>query len=295
MPHIVVDAHHHFWDPAKGEFPWMAGDAMKPIRRVFGPADLAPLLSRSRIDRTVLVQTQSSLAETADFLATASRTPFVAGVVGWVDLAAPDVDETLARLKDGPHGAHLVGIRHQVHDEPDPEWLLRAEVLRGLAAVQRHGLAYDLLLKPREIPAALAVVGRFPALRFVVDHIAKPMIRRGILAPWAEAMRGFRTHREHVWCKLSGMVTEADWHGWTARDLHPYIAESLDIFGSKRCVYGSDWPVCILAASYGEVKGALEECTSALSQNERAQLFGVNAAELYRLPQTPNWPAGSAP
>lgn len=295
MPHIVVDAHHHFWDPARGDFPWMAGEAMTPIRRVFAPEDMAPLLRDAGVDRTVLVQTQSRMAETRDFLALAARTPFVAGVVGWVDLTAPDVDDVLARLKEGPHGRHLVGVRHQVHDEPDPDWLRRADVLRGLAAVERHGLVYDLLLRPREIAAALAVVVRFPALRFVVDHIAKPMIRRGIFNPWAEAMRPFRTHREHVWCKLSGMVTEADWQGWRADDLRPYVEETLEIFGAKRCVYGSDWPVCTLAARYAETKAVLEECTARLSVNERAQLFGLNAADLYRLADTPNWPAPGTP
>lgn len=294
MPHVVVDAHHHFWDPARGDFPWMAGDDMAPIRRVFAPQHLAPLLQDTRVDRTVLVQTQSSIAETMDFLALADRTPFVTGVVGWADLTAPDIADTLAHLKEGSHGRHLVGIRHQVHDEPDRNWLLRDDVARGLAAIQQHGLVYDLLLKPREIPAALALVGRFPALRFVVDHVAKPMIRRGVFAPWAEAMRGFRSHREHVWCKLSGMVTEADWQGWSADDLRPYVAETLDIFGSKRCLFGSDWPVCTLAATYAEVKSALEECVAPLSHNERAQIFGINAAELYRLAATPNWPSTTA-
>ena len=177
-------------------------------------------------------------AETRDFLAIAAGGGFVAGVVGWVDLAGPDVDAAIARLKASPGGAHLVGIRHQVHDEPDPRWLLRDDVRRGLAAVEAHGLAYDLLVRPREIPAALEIVAAFPGLRFVVDHAAKPMVRRGIVAPWAEAMRGFERHRGHVWCKLSGLVTEADWRSWRADDLRPYVEEALAIFGSGRCVYG---------------------------------------------------------
>lgn len=283
MADIVVDAHHHFWDPARGHFPWMAGDDMAPLRRVFAPADLEPLLRDCRVDRSVLVQTQSSLDETRDFLALAAATPFVAGVVGWADLTDPGIETTLAALKAGPGGGLLVGIRHQVHDEPDPDWLLRADVRRGLSAVARAGLVYDLLLRPRELPAALATVAAFPDLRFVVDHIAKPMIRRAVLAPWAEAMRGFAPYRDHVWCKLSGMVTEADWRSWTARDLEPYVETAIAIFGTRRCLFGSDWPVCTLAATYAETKAALEECLAPLAPRDRAAIFGTNAVELYGL------------
>lgn len=291
MAEIVVDAHHHVWDPAKGNFPWMVGEAMTPIRRVFDPGDLAPLLRDNGVARTVLVQTQSSLDETRDFLAIAARTPFVAGVVGWADLTDPALDDVLADLRRGPGGGHLVGIRHQVHDEPDAGWLLRDDVRRGLAAVARAGLVYDLLLKPREIPAALATIRDLPQLRFVVDHIAKPMIRRAVISPWAEAMRGFAPYRDHVWCKLSGMVTEADWRGWTARDLRPYVDEMLAIFGAQRCLFGSDWPVCTLAASYAETKAALEECLSGLEPAARTRIFGANAIDVYRLAATPGWQA----
>lgn len=282
MPRII-DAHHHFWDPARGHFPWMAGDAMTPIRRVFAPEHLAPLLRDARVDATVLVQTQASLAETRDFLATAAATPFVAGVVGWVDLTSPDVSDDIAALKARPDGRYLVGIRHQVHDEPDPEWLLRADVRRGLKAVEAHGLVYDLLLKPRDLPAATRLVSAMPGLRFVVDHIAKPMIARRVYVPWAERMRAFRDQRDHVWCKLSGMVTEANWQCWTADDLRPYVETALTTFGAERCLFGSDWPVCTLAGSYLEVKGALEECVSALTADERAAIFGGTAAGLYAL------------
>jgi predicted TIM-barrel fold metal-dependent hydrolase len=158
----------------------------------------------------VLVQTWHDLQETEDFLTTAAKTDFIAGVVGWVDLTDPQVDEVLARLKDRADGRYLVSIRHLVHNEPDAEWLLREEVRRGLAAVGRAGLAYDLLLHVREIPAALRPVADFPKMRFVVDHIAKPDIRNRAFEPWASLMRGFQANRHHVWCKLSGMVTEAD-------------------------------------------------------------------------------------
>jgi L-fuconolactonase len=282
----IVDAHHHFWDPDQGHYPWMQGAAMAPLRRVFAPDDLAPLLRDCGVTRSVLVQTQSRLEETRDFLAIAARTGFVAGVVGWVDLTAPDIDETLAALRAGPGGDRLVGIRHQVHDEPDPDWLRRADVRRGLAAIARHELAYDLLLRPRELAAAVDTVAALPQLRFVVDHVAKPMIRRRIHAPWAEAMQGFRSHRDHVWCKLSGMVTEADWRRWTTRDLRPYVDTALDIFAPDRCLYGSDWPVCTLAASYAETFGALAECLAPLSSTERDTILGASARAVYRLGPT---------
>jgi L-fuconolactonase len=279
----VIDAHHHFWDPARGDFPWMQGEAMTPIRRVFAPEHLAPLLRDARVDATVLVQTQASLDETQDFLATAAATPFVAGVVGWVDLTSPKVGDDISALQSRPDGRYLVGVRHQVHDEADPDWLLRDDVRRGLKVVEAHGLVYDLLLKPRDLPAAIRTVADFPGLRFVVDHIAKPAIARRIYHPWAEQMRQLRRHRDHVWCKLSGMVTEANWRNWTAEDLRPYVHESLAIFGPDRCLYGSDWPVCTLAAPYLEVKGALEECVSDLTSDERAAVFGATAAGLYSL------------
>lgn len=292
MQDIAIDAHHHFWDPARGHFPWMEGEAMAPIRRAFAPEHLAPLLRDAGIARSILVQAQSSEDETRAFLALAARTGFVAGVVGWIDLTSPDAHAAIARLKAAPGGGHLVGIRHQVHDEPDPRWLLRDDVRRGLAAVEAHGLAYDLLLRPREIPAAIETVAAFPGLRFVVDHAAKPMIRRGILAPWAEAMRGFAAHRGHAWCKLSGLVTEADWQAWRAGDLRPFVATALEIFGAGRCMFGSDWPVCTLAAGYDEVIGALRECLATLGDGERARILGRNAIEAYRLDHTPGWPRG---
>lgn len=278
----IIDAHQHFWDPAQAEYPWMTG-ALAPIRRTFAPEDLRPELMRAGLDATILVQTRSSLDETAEFLATAAATDFVAGVVGWVDLTDPAVSDTLAALLSRPDGRHLVGIRHQVHDEPDPEWLLRGDVRRGLAAVERHGLAYDLLLRPRELPAAIRTVRDLPGLRFVVDHLAKPDIAGGGHAAWAAAMEGFRPERSHVWCKLSGMVTEADWSAWTPADLAPYIRTALDVFGPDRCLFGSDWPVCLLGGTYGDVLAALRANIGHLSAAEQAQVLAGSARELYRL------------
>jgi L-fuconolactonase len=260
----------------------MAGAALDPIRRAFTPADLEPLLAAAGVDYTVLVQTVPSVAETREFLATAAAARFVAGVVGWVDLTDPAVAETLAELQAQPNGTALVGIRHQVHDEDDAEWLLRPEVQRGLAAVRDAGLAYDLLVRPRELPAALATARAFPDMRFVIDHLAKPPIASGEVAAWAALMEPFRP-LSHVSCKLSGMITEAGWADWTLEALRPYVAVALDIFGPERVMYGSDWPVCLLAGSYGAVKTALEEALPPLSVEEWARVFAGTAIEVYRL------------
>ena len=224
---VTVDAHHHFWDTTKGrfEYPWMTGDAAG-LRGTYGPAELRPLLSQAGVDRTVLVQTISSVEETEVFLATAAQTDFVAGVVGWVDLTDPAVGETISRLRSRPDGHWLKGIRHQVHDEADPEWLLRADVQRGIRAVGDAGLVYDLLVRPRELPATLHLARDLPEVRFVVDHIAKPPISAHGLEPWAELMRQL-ADLPHVSVKLSGMVTEADWVRWTIADLAPYAERLL--------------------------------------------------------------------
>jgi L-fuconolactonase len=278
----VVDAHHHFWTPSHYDYYWMAGAELDPIRRPFTPADLEPLLSAAGVDYTVLVQTVPSVQETREFMQTAAETPFVAGAVGWVDLTAADVTRTLAELKAQPDGQWLVGIRHMVHDEEDPDWLLREEVQRGLGAVRDAGIAYDFLVRPRELPAALATARLFPDNRFVIDHIAKPPIASGEIDDWRELMEPFR-NLPHVFCKLSGMITEADWRFWTPDDLEPYVETALDIFGVDRVMYGSDWPVCLLAGSYGDVKDALEEALPPLTPDQKAQVFGGNAIEFYRL------------
>ncbi|HKV45743.1 MAG TPA: amidohydrolase family protein [bacterium] len=201
----VIDAHHHFWDPAVAAYPWMTAE-FAAIRRRFGPQDLAPLLAQHGVDRTVLVQTLSSLPETRELLRVAAGAGFVAGVVGWVDLADPRVGSVLGELRAAPEGRWLVGIRHQVHDEADPEWLAREDVRRGLRAVSDAGLAYDFLVRTRELPAAWRVAREFPETRFVIDHLAKPPIRTGDRHAWAEAMAPFSDLR-NVFCKLSA----TDW------------------------------------------------------------------------------------
>ena len=278
---MIVDAHHHVWDPSRADYPWMT-DELAAIRRPFTPDDLAPLLAADGVGATVLVQTRSSLDETRAFLATAAATPFIRGVVGWVDLTDPAVGDTIAALRDGPGGQRLVGIRHQVHDEPDAEWLLREDVGRGIRAVRDAGLVYDLLVRSRELPAALTLARSEPDARFVIDHIAKPPIRSGELQPWADRIGAF-ANLEHVACKLSGMVTEADWQRWRPADLVPYVEHVVEVFGPRRLLFGSDWPVCLLAASYEQVIAAARETLGALSASDVAAVFGGTATEVYRL------------
>jgi L-fuconolactonase len=278
----VVDAHHHFWDPALRDYPWM-GEELAAIRRHFGPRELAPLLVANGVDRTVLVQTISSLEETQAFLATAARTEFIAGVVGWVDLTDPSVRDTLSEVRMGIGGNKLVGVRHQVHDEADERWLLRDEVARGIRAVGDAGLVYDLLVRTRELPAALAVARRFPDLRFVIDHMAKPRIKSGPRDPeWEQALAGF-SDLPNVTCKLSGLVTEAIWSSWTRDELASYVRRAVGWFGPERCMFGSDWPVCLLAATYEQVLEAARYSLRELNKAETEGVFGGNAIRVYGL------------
>jgi len=278
---VIVDAHHHFWDPATADYPWLT-DELAAIRRAFGPDDLAPLVAASGIDATILVQTRSSLPETEAFLATAAATPFVRGVVGWVDLRDPAVDEAIAGLRAGPGGGRLVAIRHQVHDEADPDWLGRADVRRGIAAVGRAGLAYDLLVRARELPAARALVGALPDVRFVVDHLAKPAIRNGSDPAWTEAVGSFQG-LPNVWWKVSGLVTEADWQAWRPPDLQPFVDRILEIAGPDRLLFGSDWPVCLLAAPYDVVLSTARSLIAGLSASEQSAILGGTAVAVYGL------------
>ncbi len=284
MASPIIDAHQHFWDPDQGDYGWLSGP-FQPIRRIFGPDDLAPSVAEFGIGGTVLVQTQHSLAESWEFLAIAERTTFVAGVVAWVDLTDPAVAETLARLRTSAGGRWLVGIRHLLHLEADAQWLLRPDVRRGLAAVADAGLVYDLVGNSTHLPAMLRTVEDFPQLRFVLDHIAKPDIKHAVREPWTTLMRGFTPHRDHVWCKLSGMITESDWGRWSPEDLKPYVMEALRIFGWNRCMFGTDWPVCLVAGSYAQVVSALRSCLIDLDDTQHAQIFGRSAIEAYRLPE----------
>jgi L-fucono-1,5-lactonase len=260
----VIDAHQHFWDPARTEYPWLA-DQPAALRRRFGPEDLEPLLREHGVDGTVVVQARSSLDETRALLELAESTQFVLGVVGWIDLAG-NVPVQL-RGFDGP----LVGVRHQVHDEPDPEWLLRNDVQRGLAAVGEAGLAYDLLVRTRELPAARETALRHPDTKFVLDHVAK---RPREDAAWAAGVQDLATVPNIV-CKLSGLFTECAPADTAER--------ALAWFGPERCIYGSDWPVCLLACEYQDALSLVESAVSGLSASERAQVMGETAARVYGL------------
>lgn len=281
MKALVVDAHHHFWDPARADYPWMTA-ALAPIRRRFGPEDLRPLLRDRGIDATIVVQARSGVDETRELLAVAAATDFVAGVVGWADLTDARLGSTLDDLRGATGGARLVGLRHQVHDEPDPEWLLRQDVRRGLSVVGEAGLVFDLLVRARELPAALATARDFRRLRFVIDHIGKPPIRTGETREWAAAMAPF-AGLANVSCKLSGMITEADWTAWRSDDLVPYVRRTIEWFGEDRLMFGSDWPVCLLAGAYGQVFDALEFALGECPSETRAKIFGGNAVRVYQL------------
>jgi L-fuconolactonase len=277
-----IDAHHHFWNPADFDYPWMDGEAMDPVRRAFTPADLDPELAKSSIDGTVLVQTVSELAETREFLDLALDTAFVYGVVGWADLTDPDLSTTLSELTD-EYGRVLVGLRHQVHDEEDPRWLEREDVQAGIRTTGARDLAYDLLVRTRELPAAIDVVRNLPDQRFVLDHIAKPPIAAGWDEEWSTEIARLAS-LPNVSVKLSGMVTEADWASWTPETLRPYVERVVDVFGTDRVMFGSDWPVCLLAANeYSDVVAALTTILSGLSAQESAAVFGGNALTWYNL------------
>lgn len=279
---MVIDAHQHFWDPARADYPWMDAPELAPIRRAFGPADLAPLLKASGIDASIVVQCRSAVEETEEFLRIAHASPSVIGVVGWADLTDASLGNTLDRLQALPGGDKLVGIRHQVHDEADPDWLLRADVQRGLAAMFARNLAYDFLVRTRELPAAIATAKAFPQARFVLDHAAKPPIADGGSAEWSDRVASLAACG-NVWCKVSGLATEATWNDWDAARLFPFVQHVAKCFGEDHLIFGSDWPVCLLAGSYGEIKSALEACLVKLGACVREKAFGVNAKTAYRL------------
>jgi L-fuconolactonase len=279
---MIIDGHQHFWDPARADYPWMDAPELAPIRRAFGPDDLAPLLQANGIDASIVVQCRSALEETEEFLRIADATPSIIGVVGWVDLTDDALGDTLDRLRASRGGDKLVGIRHQVHDEADPDWLLRSDVQRGLTAVFARDLAYDVLIRTRELPAAIATARAFQHARFVLDHAAKPAIAEGGSPEWFDRIAALAACG-NVWCKISGLATEATWHDWDADRLFPFVAHAANCFGEDRLIFGSDWPVCLLAGSYAEIKDALEACLARLGANVRAKAFGVNAQLAYRL------------
>ncbi|MER7486814.1 amidohydrolase family protein [Streptomyces sp. NPDC126497] len=279
---MIVDAHHHVWDLSVRDQDWITGPGLRPLRRDFALADLAPEASAAGVGRTVLVQTVTVPEETPELLALAQAHPLVAGVVGWTDLTRPDVADELARLRALPGGRLLKGVRHQVQGEPDPGWLLRPDVRRGLAAVADAGLVYDLVVLPHQLPACVAAAASLPRLTFVLDHLGKPPVASGALEPWASGVRALAALPNTV-CKLSGLVTEADPASWTVAGLRPYADVVLDAFGPGRLMFGSDWPVCTLAASYGDVLAAARALTRDLDATGRRQFLETTATRVYGL------------
>jgi L-fuconolactonase len=281
----LVDGHHHVWDLTRRPQPWLDEDGLEPLRRSFGTADLARAaavgLAGRPLAATVLVQCLPSTAETEEFLALADADDLVSGVVGWVDLTRPGVGDELDRLAALPGGDHLVGIRHLVQGEADPDWLLRDDVGRGLAEVAARELRFDLLVLPHQLAAAVTLARRMPELPLVLDHAAKPPLRDGDLRAWAADLRALAAAGPVI-CKLSGLVTEAR-PDWTVQDLRPAADEVLSAFGPSRTLFGSDWPVCEAAGGWARWAAAAEELFAGLSATELDDVLQGTANRCYGL------------
>jgi len=274
----VIDAHYHVWDLSVRDQDWISGPEMAAIRRDFSLDDLRPAARAAGVTATVLVQTVTVPDETPEMLALAAADPLVAAVVGWTDLTSPAVADDLARLAALPGGRALAGIRHQVQSEPDPDWLRRPDVIRGLRAVAAAGLCYDLLVLPHQLPAACYAAAAVPGLTMVLDHAAKPPVG-GDLASWADGLRALAA-RPNTVCKLSGLVSQAP--ADTPQSAFVPVADAiLNEFGPQRTMFGSDWPVCLLAAGYAEVVRLAAFLTGGLSAADQAAVFTQTAARVY--------------
>lgn len=252
---------------------------MDSLRRDFLPEDLSPLFRSIAFDGTIAVQARQSLQETEWLLELADAHPFIRGVVGWVDLCGPSVDAQLGQFASHPA---LVGVRHVVHDEPDDEFMLRSDFQNGIAQLRPLGLTYDLLLFPKHLPVAVRLVERFPQQQFVLDHVAKPRIRDGEFLEWQSALAPLAEF-PNVSCKLSGLVTEANWYHWRAEDFHRYLDVVVELFGTKRVMIGSDWPVCTLSGDYASIMKVVIDYVNQFHPQECSAIFGENCAEAYQL------------
>ena len=273
-----IDAHQHFWNYDLDEYGWI-DDSIAGLRRDFLPEDLKPELERCGFTGAVAVQARQSLEETQWLLELAASAPFIVGVVGWVDLRSPQVRSQLKSFAGNPK---LVGIRHIVQSEPDDGFLLQPDFLRGISVLADFDLAYDILIYPRHLAVAAEFARRFPGQRFVLDHMAKPSIKSGEIHSWAQGIRELGA-QENVFCKLSGLVTEADWQHWKAEQIRPYLDIAFEHFGPDRLMIGSDWPVCTVAASYGQVIEVVEDYLTQHTADVREALLGRNAARFWRL------------
>jgi L-fuconolactonase len=273
-----IDAHHHLWHYSKQEYGWI-GSGMETIARDFLPSALQTEIASYAIAATVVVQARQSLTETEWLLATAAQSDFIRGVVGWAPIADASFPATLERLGEQ---RKLKGLRHIIQAEPNDEFILRADFNAGITALAPTGLTYDILIYERHLPAAIKFVDRHPNQIFVLDHIAKPRIAEKLLEPWRSNLCEL-AKRGNVYCKLSGMVTEADWQNWSAADLRPYADAALEAFSPARLMFGSDWPVCLLAASYEKWFATVRDFLSQLSFSEQSLVFGEVAAKVYSL------------
>ncbi|MEW6238365.1 MAG: amidohydrolase family protein [Candidatus Omnitrophota bacterium] len=275
---MKIDSHQHFWWYNAQEYGWI-GPELSMLRRDFLPHDLAPLLKQSGIGGSVSVQARQTLAETQWLLDLSDEHPFIRGVVGWVDLCSPRVEEQLERFAAHPR---FRGVRHVLQDEPDDRFALRDDFLRGIGGLAQYRLTYDILVFPRQLPAALELAQRFPEQPFVVDHIAKPPIITGKIDSWNLNIRRLAQH-ENIYCKVSGLATEADWKHWKKEDFAPYLDVVFECFGTKRIMLGSDWPVCTAAGEYAEIMRIPADFIEQLSSDEQADVWGTNAKRFYRL------------
>jgi L-fuconolactonase len=274
-----IDAHQHFWNYSAREYDWI-DDSMHRLRRDFLPQDLKSELGAHGFDGCVAVQTRQSLQETEWLLDLAEKSPWILGVVGWVDLQAADVHSQLQKASRNPK---LVGIRHIVQSEPDDRFLMRPDFLRGVAALGEFGLAYDILIYARHLPVAIEFVQCFPKQSFVLDHLGKPRIKAGEISDWADGIRQLASF-QNVFCKLSGLITEADWQYWTAEQIIPYLDVAFEAFGPQRLMIGSDWPVCLVAGSYARAVQLVKDYVRRRAAASEDDVLGNNAASFYRLP-----------
>lgn len=272
-----IDSHQHFWRYSPGEYPWIQTDW--PIRRDFLPRDLEANLRRCGLDGSVAVQARQSVAESRWLLELADASPWIRGVVGWVDLCSPEAGIQISQFAAHPK---FVGVRHVVQDEPDERFMLRPDFQRGIGLLKDCGLTYDILVFPRQLPAAIELARAFPEQPLVLDHLAKPAIRDAGFSRWSGGIRAL-AQLPNVMCKLSGLVTEAHWHGWQTGDFRPYLELALECFGPDRLMYGSDWPVALLAASYDQTYEIVRSFLSSCGAETEAKVFGENAARFYDL------------
>jgi len=273
-----IDSHQHFWRFDAVRDAWIT-DAMAVLQRDFLPEHLAAELTANAMDVSVAVQADQSETETMFLLDLAEKNKRIAGVVGWVDFRSPHIVE---RLEHFSRFSKLRGFRHIAQAEPDDRFLVREDFVMGVAQLHTFGFTYDILVYPKQLPAAIELVARFPDQRFVIDHCAKPEIKAGNIEPWATHMRKIAQH-QNVFCKVSGLLTEADWKHWKADDFRPYLDVLFDAFGPDRVMFGSDWPVCLLAGTYRHVKQLIEDYVKDFSQADREKIFGGNAALFYGL------------